>query len=92
MKIYLSEPDGPYGCEIDTGVMDVKLCDVFTGVKLQTTGLGYQEVLHISMRDNGFEVRYVTHDFLVNEDHAETTDIGWFEFKDGKVSGPVVRP
>lgn len=92
MKIYMSEPDGPYGCEIDPGVMDVKLTEVFKGVEIKTTGVAYQESLHISMRDNGFEVRYITHDIGETEDDEKVTECGFFEFKDGRVTGPALYP
>lgn len=54
MKITMSEPDGPYGATIDTGVMDVTLRDVFLGVAFETAD-GCR--LAVCMRDNGYEVR-----------------------------------
>ena len=72
MIINLSEPDGPYGCEIDPGVMDVQLREVFLGVRFVTEG-GAQ--LSVSMRDDGFEVHY----------WGEGFDCGWTHFQNGTV-------
>lgn len=81
MKIHLSEPHGPYHCDIDTDVMQVTLREVFLGVAIMTDR---GEKLSVSMRDNGFEVHY-TGDF------GETGfDSGWVEFKDGLIS-PMAR-
>jgi len=74
MKVEISEPDGPYSCNLDTGVMDVTLREVFNGVRFETEG---GEMLSVCMRDNGFEVHYWG-------DFGETGfDCGWVEFKDG---------
>ena len=54
-KIILSNPNNDYSCEIDTGVMDVELREVFTGVQFITED---DERLSVCMRDSGFEVVY----------------------------------
>lgn len=74
-KIKLSQPEGPYHADIDTGAMKVELRETFLGVAFITEG---GERLSVCMRDNGFEVHY-TGDF-----GATGFDAGWFEFKDGK--------
>lgn len=78
MKIELKEPDGPYSCAIDTGVMSVELRETFLGVKFVTES---GEKLSVSMRDNGFEVHYY-------KDDSETKgfDTGLTEFKDGFIN------
>lgn len=77
MKILIQEPDGPYKCEVDSGVMYVTLKEVFLGVAL-TTDDG--ETLHISMRDSGFEIHY-TGDF-----GEKGFDAGWVDFKGGQMT------
>lgn len=54
-RIALSEPEGPYGCVIDSGAMEVELRDVFLGVTFVTKS---GERLAVSMRDGGFELAY----------------------------------
>jgi hypothetical protein len=54
-KICISEPDGPYRCELDTGAMRVEIRETFLGVGL-TSADG--ERLSVSMRDTGFEICY----------------------------------
>lgn len=56
MKIQMSEPDGPYSCELDTGVMMVDIREAFIGAKFITDA---DECLVVSMRDSGFELSYV---------------------------------
>lgn len=53
MKITISEPNGPYDCEVDTGVMRVEIRDAFIG-PMFITGSGQNLV--VMMRDDGFEV------------------------------------
>lgn len=53
MKIKISEPDGPYSCELDPGVMEVELREVFLGVGFVTES---GQRLSVSMRDGGFEL------------------------------------
>lgn len=77
MKVHLKEPDGPYSCELDTGVMTVTLKDVFLGVTFETDG---GEKLSVCMRDSGFEIHY-TGDF-----GEKGFDAGWFEFKNSRVN------
>lgn len=77
-RIVLSEPEGPYDCTIDTGVMDVKLIDTFLGVRFVADS---GEMLSVSMRDNGFEVHY-----QAPTNQEKTKSIGWFEFKNGNVN------
>jgi len=52
MKIKLSEPDGPYSCEIDTEVMEVEIREAFIGA-LFVTAEGVR--LGVMMRDDFFE-------------------------------------
>lgn len=92
MKIIMCPPDGPYSSSVDPGVMDVTLIDVFKGVTFNTSKSPVQEILHVSMRDNGYEVRYLVHNTGAGEDDAKTVNSGWFEFKDGKVTGPAMYP
>lgn len=74
-RIVLSEPEGPYSCTLDTGVMNVKLIEVFKGVQFVADS---GEKLSVSMRDNGFEVHYEGVDSI-----GDKFDAGWFAFKDG---------
>ena len=55
MKITLKEPDGPYSCDIDPGVMSVNITEAFLGVGF-TTEDGQR--LSVCMRDDGFEVKF----------------------------------
>lgn len=75
--IVLSEPEGPYNCTLDTGVMKVELKEVFNGVRFVSES---GETLSVCMRDSGFEVRY----FLDTGDDG--FDNGWMAFKNGAVS------
>lgn len=58
-KIKLSEAQGPYGCSIDTDVMQVEIRDCFLGVCFVTED---GEGLAVSMRDTGFELHYFSDD------------------------------
>lgn len=73
-KITMKDPDGPYSCELDTGAMEVQLREVFLGATFVTAA---GEKLSVSMRDDGFEVRY-------SGDKGETGfNAGWVDFKNG---------
>ena len=54
-NIKLVEPDGPYGAEINTGVMRTFITEAFIGVTFITAE---GEILDVCMRDGGFEVVY----------------------------------
>ncbi len=69
-KISIKEPDGPYGCVLDTKVADVIITEAFLGVGFETPA---GEKLAVCMRDNGFEIRYC----------ANGEDSNWIELKDG---------
>lgn len=77
MQIEIKQPEGPYSCTVDTGVMDVSITEAFVGAAFITeTG----EKLSVCMRDNGFEVRY-------SADFGGTGfDTGWTEFKNGTIT------
>ena len=81
MKIKVSEPDGPYSAELDPGVMNVTLEEVFNGVKFVTKD---GECLSVCMRDSGFEVHYFSEN-KVSRAVSPAFDTGWIEFKRGVV-------
>lgn len=54
-KIKLSEPDGPYECAVDTGVMNVEIQEAYKAVEFLSND---QEQLDVFMRDTGYEVIY----------------------------------
>jgi hypothetical protein len=56
-NIKLIEPDGPYGAEINTGVMRTFITEAYIGVTFVTAD---GEVLDVHMRDSGFELTYKT--------------------------------
>lgn len=80
-KIFLKEPNRSVSVTVDTGETGVNITEAFLGVRFQTPE---GEVLSVSMRDGGFEVHYQIDaaKWLFAEPH---TDVGWFEFKDGRV-------
>lgn len=53
--ITLSTPAGSYKTKIDTEAMEIKIVEAFLGVRFETED---GEVLHVSMRDSGFELVY----------------------------------
>jgi hypothetical protein len=75
-KIHLQEPDGPYACDLDTGVMVVELKEVFLGVQFITEE---GEKLSVSMRDGGFEVHYT------GEFGEKGFDAGWWRFNNSSI-------
>lgn len=77
MKIKVSEPDGPYSAELDPGVMNVTLEEVFNGVKFVTKD---GECLSVCMRDSGFEVHYFS------ESEPNKFDLGWTTFDEGSIT------
>lgn len=80
-KITLSEPDGPYKCQIDTDVMTVEIRDAFLGVKFITED---GEHLSVCMRDSGFEVHYSGNH---NDDDSEKGfDSGWISFNNSFIN------
>lgn len=81
-KITLKQPDGPYSCTIDTGVLETVVEEAFLGVLFKTKE---GEMLAVSMRDGGFEVRY-SGDFGGTGFNA-----GWTEFKNGEIKSPEER-
>lgn len=70
MIIKIEEPDGPYSCIVDTGVMEVELSDVFLGVGFVTKE---GNRLSVAMRDDGFEVLY--------RPKSDPDNADWVEFK-----------
>ena len=74
-KITLTEPGGPYHCELDTDVMEVEIRETYIGMRFVTDE---GAILSVCMRDSGFEVHY----------HGQNNDgwkfdSGWVYFKDG---------
>jgi len=56
-NIKIREPDGPYGAEINTGVMRVFVTEAYIGLTFVTPD---GEVLDVLMRDSGYELNYKT--------------------------------
>lgn len=79
MDILVSEPNGPYDCQLNTGAMDVEIKHAYLGLTLVSdTG----ERLSICMRDDGFEVQYQT---PRPPNNVFLSDARFVEFKNGNI-------
>lgn len=82
MKITMSEPDDPYSAELNPGVMEVTLEEVFNGVKFVTDS---GECLSVVMRDSGFEVHYFSEN-EVSRAVLPSFDSGWISLQRGTIN------
>lgn len=81
-EIHIKTPNSPYETVLDTGAMDVLIKKAYLGMVFVSDD---GEMLAVSMRDGGFEVKYWG-DF-----GEEGFDLGFTQFKDGTIIRPGDR-